>query len=316
MGGVASILTVGEPLVCFAPGMDDPGVYRRFVGGAEVNTAVGLARLGHRVGLISAVGADPHGDFVRTSLEREGVSTALVARVPDRPTGVLVKERMPQQDPWVRYCRGGSASSVMTPARLPGDAVMEIDLVHLTGVFLATGDGPRSLGQALVQRAAEEAVPVAFDVNHRPALIDARAMRALVLELLPLVTHLLCNEREMQLVTGTTDIDRALVALAAAGPRVVIVKRGAEGASALIDGHRYDVAAEPVRGPVDTVGAGDAFNAGWLHGWLTGEPVGRSLHIAAVVSARVVADPTDHGGFPSASAVLDSTENRHSEQRT
>lgn len=296
----ASVLTVGEPLVCFAPELGAIDTYRRFLGGAEVNTAVGLARLGHRVQLLGAVGDDPHGDFVRSALEAEHVSTALLLRDPARPTGVLIKERPDSSDPWVRYARSGSAASAMGPEVLSVDAVVHQDLVHLTGVLLALGDGPGLLARSVVRTAFEAEIPVSFDINHRPKLIEARTLRARVIDILPMLSSVLCNEHEAKLMTGHADVDRALRALQELGPQAVVVKRGHRGASALIGSERIDVPAVAVPGRVDTVGAGDAFNAAWLHGRWSGNTEARALQLAAFAAARVVGDPTDHGGFPNA----------------
>jgi len=88
------------------------------------------------------------------------------------------------------------------------------------------------------------------------------------------------------------------VDLARRGPGAVIVKRGVAGAIALVDGALLAVPAAPAPAPVDPVGAGDAFNAGWIHGRLHGLGPATAIELAAFVAAGVVQHPGDYEGFP------------------
>jgi len=300
------VVTVGEALVCLAPVvglMGEAPSYRYSIGGAELNTSIGLARLGDAVAWASALGDDPFGDSVVRLLEAEGVDTSLVRRSDAGPTALMVKDRPDAHTARVRYYRAGSAASRLLPSELDRSVVAGARAVHVTGINAAIGDGNYELALRTLRIARENGAIASFDPNHRPALIDEGAARSRYAALAALATDILCNEAEAMLMTGTTDAASALDRLATTGAHAVVVKRGADGALAVIDGERIRVPAFPAPKPVDPVGAGDAFNAGWLHARLHGLPSSVGLGLAAFAAAQVVQHEGDYEGFPSFDAV-------------
>ncbi len=295
------VLTIGEVMACFAPDLAATGavgVFRRSVGGAEANTAIGLARLGDSVAWISRVSTDPLGEAVLDALRTEGVDVSRVVAVEDAQTGLMLKERVDEHEVRVFYYRAGSAASALQPGDVPDDAVRESRLFHVTGVTLALGEAPRQLAIETAERASEGGSRVTFDLNFRPKLTSADGARRFTHEILPFVDDFLCNESEAELLTGRPDPREAAVDLARRGPGAVIVKRGVAGAIALVDGALLAVPAAPAPAPVDPVGAGDAFNAGWIHGRLHGLGPATAIELAAFVTAGVVQHPGDYEGFP------------------
>lgn len=302
-GPKVDVVTIGEGLACLsAPGQqlvrDVPCLVKSF-GGAELNTAIGLARLGVAVRWVSRVGADPFGDELLELLVREGVDTTFVQRCSGRTTGLMVKQRLSAHESHVEYYRNGSAATTMTPKDLDGGAVTGARLLHLTGVALAVGPGPRETLASALDHAKRAGLTVTFDPNYRHRLWGPDEARSAYLAVLPQVNHLLCNETEAELLTGETDATLALARLVALGPRTVVIKRGARGAVALVEGVHYEVSAAPAPSLVDTVGAGDAFNAGWITGALDALDTRASLQLAAWAAARVVQHEGDYEGFPS-----------------
>lgn len=301
------VLTLGEALVCFSRPTDPSdaarGLFARSIGGAEANTAIGLARLGHDVSWVSWVGRDPLGDHVLGVLAAEGVDTSLVGRSDRHSTAVMVKERTTPHDTVVTYYRRDTAGTALAPGDVPAGVVEAARHVHLTGVALAIGAGPRALAHDTAERAAASGVTVSFDPNFRPAIISERDAVREYRRMLGSTTQLLCNETEARLITGRHDLDSAIDELAGLGPSTIIVKRGADGALALHGGERLVVPAHPAPNPVDPVGAGDAFNAGWIHARLAGLAVEDALALAAFVAAQVVQHPGDYEGFPNADEV-------------
>ncbi|WP_165314339.1 sugar kinase [Agromyces protaetiae] len=301
------VLTLGEALVCFSRPTDPEeaarGRYVRSMGGAEANTAMGLARLGHDVVWASMLGDDPLGEYVLDTLAGEGVRTDHVGRSATRPTALMLKERRGAHDTAVTYYRRDSAGTELAPGHLDEAVVASARRVHLTGVAIAIGEGPRALVHETAERAAAAGVTVSFDPNFRPAIISEADASNEYRRVLASTDELLCNETEARLITGEADLDAALDALAALGPSTVIVKRGADGALVLHHGERRVVPAHPAPNPVDPVGAGDAFNAGWIHARLAGLGLDDSLALAAFVAAQVVQHPGDYEGFPDADAV-------------
>ncbi|WP_431776886.1 sugar kinase [Streptomyces cucumeris] len=301
------VFTLGEAMVCFSPttGLLDAAAHLGCsVGGAELNTAIGLSRLGHHVQWTSRVSTDPLGSRLLAVLEAEGLATNRIRRSPDLPTGLMLKDR-PTTEARVLYYRRGSAASALTAEDVDEDAVSSARFVHLTGITPALGPGPAAAAERALAIAGAAAVPVSFDPNFRPQLWNERQAAALYRRLLPSVDHLLCNEAEARLITGHQDLDRAVSALADSGPRHVIVKRSADGVTALCDGEQVRVPAWHVSDLVDSVGAGDAFNAGWLHSRLTGLGVRTGLRLAAFAAAQVVRHAGDYEGFPSATHIAD-----------
>lgn len=315
------VLTFGEALACFSPALDRVeaarGLYARTVGGAEANTAIGLARLGHDVAWVSRVARDPLGEHVLATLGAEGVDVSHTIRDAERQTGTMIKERIRPHDTSVHYYRRDSAATRLAPGDISDELLGSARILHFTGVTLAIGEHPRRLAHETAARAQALGTEVSFDANFRPRLIDADEAQRAYLHLIPHVTHLLCNEIEAQIMTGLDDVDDAVTALRDLGPENVIVKRGIDGAIADVDGVRHVIRAAPAPHPIDTVGAGDAFNAGWLHSRLIGLPTDRGLDLAAFVAAAVVQHPGDYEGFPSAATVaawLDNTANDESER--
>lgn len=290
------VLAVGEMLVALEgePGaLADSPTLRKRVGGAEGNVCIGLSRLGRRAALVTRVGDDPLGVEVVRTLRGEGVLTDAV-RVGGGPTGLMLKEHRRPGRTDVYYHRRGSAATTLTPEDLPTTPARH---AHTTGITLVIGPGPAQTALELLRRTRAAGGTTSFDPNHRARLCSWEEAVAAWRPLLPHVTDLLCSEEEARALSGFQDLGDGLDALLAAGPDRVVVRRGAAGAVAATAGTRHEVAAVPVP-VVDTVGAGDAFTAGYLHEVLGGRPLNEALRTGAWVAACVVAAPGDYQGLP------------------
>lgn len=308
-GRGTDVVTAGETMLCLSPHaaatFADTELCRRGYGGAESNTAIALSRLGIRAAWFSRVGTDWFGDDLLSTLAAEGVDTRHVVRDSQRQTGVMFKERPTADHSRVRYYRAGSAASQLGPADVPRLPLAGASLLHLTGVTCALGSGPRTFVHEAIRRAHAEQLTVTFDPNYRSALWSVEEARTEYVELLPLVDHLLLNASEASLITGEADHLRAAQQLQAAGPSVVVLKRGRDGAVAVADGSVMTVSAYPVDA-VDSVGAGDAFNAGWIFSQILRLTTSDALPIAAWVAGRVAAHSGDYEGAPTHDQLCDS----------
>jgi sugar/nucleoside kinase (ribokinase family) len=296
----ADLVTIGEALVCLAARegrLDAAHRLSKSVGGTESNTAIGLARFGCAATWISAVGDDPMGDEILRTLRGEGVDVSHVRRDPDAPTGMMLRERRAIDEVHVFYYRRGSAASLLGPGDVPAELVASARRAHVTGVTLALGEGPRAAVHRLLELAATNDVAVSFDPNLRRKLWSDGDAAAACADLLPRVSDLLTNEDELLALTGTSHLDDGLAAMASYGIARVVVKRGDRGVAAVYDGKRHEVPPEPVA-VVDTIGAGDAFNAGYLFGLLQDESFETCLRLGSWVASRVVAHPGDWEGLP------------------
>jgi sugar/nucleoside kinase (ribokinase family) len=294
------VLTVGEALACFTPvdaRLGGSGQFRASLGGAEFNTAVGLARLGSTVSWCSRLGGDPFGDAILARAETEGISTSLVSRDQQSPTAIMFKDRSSPHQTTTFYYRHDSAASRLSTQDLSDDHVRAARHIHMTGISMWIGARPKALVWKVLRAAKEAGISVSFDPNFRPQLASLEEMLLTIVEVLPFVTTFLCNQSEAAAITGRLEPLDAAAELSRRGPSAVVVKRGAEGVVAVVNGQTYTAPAWPVE-PVDPVGAGDAFNAGWIHSQLAGLDPTRSLELSSFVAAQVVSHETDHDGFP------------------
>jgi 2-dehydro-3-deoxygluconokinase len=298
---VSGVLTLGESMGLVrgegVGGFEHLATARIDTGGAEGNTAIGLARLGVPVTWLGRVGDDALGRRVVGDLRSEGV-TALGIIDAGASTGLMLKSAPHAGSTDVAYYRSGSAGSRLSPGDLDEVDIAAFALLHVTGITLALSESARASAQAAVRRAKDAGVVVSFAVNHRSRLWEAGdAARAAYRAVLAEADIVFASEDEARMLTGEADPAAAAAALAEAGPSDAIVTLGAAGAVAHIDGAAHAVAAVPVT-VVDTVGAGDAFAAGYLAERLAGaDPAGR-LRTAAIAGAYACRHPGDWAGAP------------------
>jgi len=267
------------------------------VAGAESNVAVGVARLGGRSAWIGRVGDDEFGRLVRMTLAGEGVQTVAVVDA-RAPTGLMVKERRTAQTTRVQYYRTGSAGSRLCPDDVDEDLIRGAKVLHVTGITLALSPSARSAVHAAIAVARDAGVLVSFDVNHRTALwSDAHASTDLR-KIVTVADVVLATEDEARLVVDAPDAVGLAREIAGCGAAHVLIKQGADGAVAMVDGKLYTVPAVPVTA-VDPVGAGDAFGAAYLTVLCHGGSVEERLQVAAAAGAFAVTVPGDWEGLPS-----------------
>jgi 2-dehydro-3-deoxygluconokinase len=289
---VSRVVTAGETMALLDPVQDGElelgDLLRLRFAGAESNFAVGLARLGVPVTWISRLGADRLGTLIRAALEREGVDVRWVRSEADAPTGLFYKWRAEGRTS-VAYHRRGSAASRLEPADVPDEALAGAALVHLTGITMALGDGPRALVLDVARRAREAGAVVVFDPNYRPALWDGPAAAAAAME--PVMEHVswyLCGAAEGEALLGVGDVAGEL-----ASRGVGAVVRNPRGAVIATRGKVSEVSPERREAVVDEVGAGDAFAAGFAYGLLQGwdaEACTRAAHTIAAAALRGTGD--------------------------
>ncbi len=266
MGIVPALVTLGETMALLAP--EDIGPLRHAdrmrltVGGAESNVAIGAARLGLSSAWIGRVGDDELGSRVLRELRAEGVQVH--ARVdPSAPTGLMIKERRTAETGRVWYYRRGSAGSRLHADDVDAALVAGADVLHLTGITPGLSETARGAIDAALDAAATGGTTVSLDLNHRAAVWPPEDFAAAMRALLPRADVVFASPQEAGFVVGDGDPVTQARALARFGPPEVVLKLGAEGAVALVNGELHRCPAVRVA-VVDTVGAGDAFVAGWL----------------------------------------------------
>lgn len=301
---VLDVVTVGEAMALFMA--RQPGAlsrvhdFSRATAGAELNVAVGLSRLGLRVGYISRVGADSFGEHLLAFMDAQGIDRRHVHIDSEHPTGFMLKSLEPDgSDPRIEYFRSYSAARHLSPADNPTAYCAASRHLHLTGISPALSSGVKELVTDMAQQARRDGRTVSFDPNLRPRLWATQQEMVTCMNRLAATADLvLPGLAEGQLLTGEKTAQGIADFYLERGSSQVVVKLGAEGAYVANRESRAIVPGLKVQKIVDTVGAGDGFAAGVVSALLEG----KSLHEAAergnAMGARVVQFPGDCDGLP------------------
>jgi 2-dehydro-3-deoxygluconokinase len=298
--GPGRVITAGETMALVVP--PDPGRLRHAtslllsIGGAESNVAIGLARLGIPASWISVLGEDELGELVLHRLRAEGVDTSAVRRVSDRPTGLYLREEVAGRLR-VYYYRSGSAAATLSPNAFDPSILQGAAFLHLTGITGALSLECADFLPWAATTAQDVGVRVSYDVNYRSRLWEPSAARAATEALLPLIDVLFVGHDEANALWGW-GTDTALEQLSKVGPSEVILKLGADGCAAVINGDRLTSPGFPAR-QLDPIGAGDAFDAGYLAATLWGWAPDKRLRTANAMGAFCVQNLGDYEGLPS-----------------
>ena len=259
------------PARALEAGTDVPGEISLVQGGSAANTARWLARLGARVTLVASVGRDPSGRALVDAVRSDGV-TARVVRVAGTRTGRIGVVLSPGGER--TFVADRAAADLLRPDDLRATWFRGLDALHLP-VYSLLGEPLGSAGRRAIELARQAGVLVSVDLASIGPLLGRgrRVARQLVGEAAP--DLLFATAAEAEALLGRYSVEGLLDF----APRVV-VKRGSKGATVMArDGEerlRFEVATEPLTA-VDTTGAGDAFDAGFLVGWFAARSAGRAL---------------------------------------
>lgn len=316
-GKVLDLITVGRSSVDLygqqiGGRLEDVSSFAKSLGGSPTNTASGAVRLGLRAGLLTRVGADHLGRFIREQLLREGVDVAGVICDPERLTALVVLGIRDRNHFPLIFYRENCADMALCQADLDrgwleSAAALLINGTHLSqpGVFAAS-----TQAASWVKAAGGRII---FDVDYRPVLwgltdrdmgenrfVAHDSVSQKLQAVLPLCDLVVGTEEEIHILGGSTDTLEALRAIRARTAAVLVCKRGPQGCVAYAGAiPQYLEGGTVVAGfPVEVynvLGAGDAFMAGFLRGWLKGEPLERCCEWGNACGAIVV---SRHGCAP------------------
>ena len=282
--------------------------FRMYLGGSPANVAVGAARLGLRVELFSRVGDDDLGRFLRDTLTREGVGTRLLDSDPDHLSGlVILGVAPPDRFPLIFFRE--NCADMETRLRDESDRTLlgEAKAVHVTGTGLSRpAAAERTLEIVRAARSAGSAT--VFDVDYRPVLWGLASkgdgetryrssadVTAVMRRLLPFVDLVVGTEEELCIAGGNDDVEKAIAAIRESSSATIVCKRGVAGCSVFVpDEPEQRYPGRPVE-VLNVLGAGDAFLAGFLRGWLRGETLATAAAWANANGALVV---SRHGCSP------------------
>ena len=317
MAGRLDLITIGRSSVDLYGGqvggrLEDMRSFDKYVGGSPTNIACGTARLGLKSAVITAVGDEHMGRFIREELEREGVDTRGVKTDPARLTAlVLLGIRDRERFPLIFY-RENCADMGLTEADIDPAFIREARAVVATGTHLSHPQVEAATLKALTI-AREAGLRTALDIDYRPNLwgvaghgesesrfVESDRVTAKLQSTLHLFDLIVGTEEEFHIAGGSTDTLAALRAVRAVSDATLVCKRGAAGAVAFTG---------PIPGSLDAgtagrgfpievfnvLGAGDGFMSGLLKGWLDGEDWATALEYANACGAFAV---SRHGCTP------------------
>lgn len=296
------VVTFGETMVLFNPETEGPlryvGTFTKSIGGAESNVAIALARLGHHAGWFSKLGDDEFGRYIKSTVMGEEVDVSRVTKDPARTTGILFKERFSTVNPNVYYYRKGSAASHLSISDLDMDYICSAKILHVTGISLALSEEVREAVFYAVKEAKKRGVIISFDPNIRLKLWSKEEAREHILALAELSDIIFPGKDEAELLLGTDEPLEVCQKFMDMGIKIVALKLGKTGCyvrshdeEALVNGYTVDH-------PVDTVGAGDGYAAGFLSGYLEECSLMDCAKRANAVGAMATLVKGDMEGFP------------------
>ncbi|HEY5581038.1 MAG TPA: sugar kinase [Rhodoferax sp.] len=304
MTNTLDVITFGEAMMLLVA--DRPGplelaqaFYKR-TAGAETNVAIGLARLGLKVGWASRLGTDSMGRYLLAAMTQEGIDCSHVVCDASQATGFQFKGCVTDgSDPPVEYHRKGSAASHMGVADIDKAWLLGARHLHATGVFAAVSETtlPAAAKTMDLMRAAGRSV--SFDPNLRPTLwATPELMRSAINDLATRADWVLPGLEEGRFLTGMHTPESIATFYRQSGAKLVVVKLGREGAYFDSDSGAGYVAGFPVSKVVDTVGAGDGFAVGVISALLDGLSVPAAVRRGAWIGARAVQVLGDSEGLP------------------
>ncbi|MDF2960034.1 MAG: PfkB protein [Paenibacillus sp.] len=294
------IITFGETMALMIPtsskGIEYSPLFSSLFGGAESNVAIGVARLGHRVGWFSRLGKDPFGRMILKKVRGEGVDVSRVELTTEAPTGLMMREVISGKTS-VYYYRKGSAASTLKPGHLDEEYIKQAKYLHITGITPALSASCREAALEAIRIARKHGVKVCFDPNLRLKLWSIEEAREVLLEMAKEADYFLPGLDELKLLYQTESFDEIVKHLNELRA-VSIVKGGDDETYVVEQGKVSSVPYFKAEQVVDTVGAGDGFCAGFIVGLLKNYSHTEAVRLGNLIGSMVVQMEGDWEGIP------------------
>lgn len=266
------VLIYGDIFVDYIATNETNTEFTTFLGGATVNVAAGVARLGANSSLITVIGEDEDSVFAENELNAEAVDLTYAVRTPAKKVNRVYVHLTPDHDRVFADYADDTPDLQVRPDDLDEQAFRDASILHICS---GTMFHPTALAttKRAVALAKKHDVFLSVDINVRPLRWESEEIcRRTILSFLNQTDLLKLTEEELAFLTQESDVQRALGQLAVYDIPVIMMTMGEHGTLAVIEGVQHQVGVEPIE-PVDTTGAGDAFIAGVLRGLhLDGKP--------------------------------------------
>lgn len=301
------VVTIGRSGVDIYPlqtgvGLEDVETFGKFLGGSPTNVAIAAARMGHSAAVLTGVGDDSFGRFVRREMVRLGVTDDFVITSPDFATPVTFCEIFPPDNFPLYFYRQPSAPDMqLRVTDMPLDVIRAAQLFWISVTGLSQEPSRSAHYAALAAR--DRAPNTVLDLDYRPMFwSSAQEATGQVRKCLGQFTVAVGNRQECEVAVGETEPDRAADALLEAGVEIAIVKQGPKGTLAKTRDERVVVAPFPID-VVNGLGAGDAFGGTVCHGLLSGWSLQRIIAGASAAGAIVASRLECSTAMPTAEEV-------------
>jgi 2-dehydro-3-deoxygluconokinase len=296
-------VTMGESMVAFEAQdygpLRDVNLFRKWVGGAEDNFVIGLSRLGYKCGWFSRLGNDEFGKEILRTIRGEGVDVSKVIFDSNAPTGVFFVERQINADFKCYYYRQSSAGSRISPADIDPEYVKQARIVYLTGITPVLSESTREATGKMLQIALENGQVIVFDPNLRLRLCKITIARSILIPLMQKSTYVLPGEEELKLLMECPELPSAIEKAHSLGISNLIIKTGAKGAMlAIKDREPINIAGFQANNFLSAMGAGDAFDAGFVAGLLNNESLEQCVRWGNALGAFCLTTYGPYQGLP------------------
>lgn len=292
------IAAIGEVMIELAPhpiaDAEDKEIMAIGIGGDTFNTAVYLARAGIQTDYVTLLGDDPYSEKILNLAQAEQLGTQMIQTMPGRQPGMYLIRNAPDGERefyyWRKEARARELFAEKQSAKTLIEQLNQCQYLYLSGITLAIiSDHSRFVLLSFLKEYRKQGGKVCFDINYRPRLWDfdqdkAQYLMAAVMENTDMALLTLDDEA---LLWGEGSIEATIERYAHCQLEELVLKRGAEEVIVVVDGKQTAIAVPKVTGVVDTTGAGDSFNAGYIAARVTGlsqqQAAAHGIHVASIV---------------------------------
>lgn len=284
------LVSIGETMVSLVSHPNESIKYgaslKMRIAGAESNTLIGTRKLGHRASFISKLGKDSFGQFILRMIRAEDVDTSYVSFDCEHSTGIMFKELNSQHDTIVQYYRSNSAAAHLSPTDIPEVAIATADMFHFTGITPILSESCEATIHCALEIASSNNCDISFDPNIRYKLWKNNDYSNLMRQLIQKSNHILLGLSEAKVLYDTDKPEQIMQHIfRSPSIKTVSLKNGANGAW-VSDGEKCIFLPPVPCHCIDPIGAGDAFNAGFLSSLLDQKSLEECGYVASLMGAK------------------------------
>lgn len=283
------IISIGECMIELSTkkSLTYAEIFHKYYGGDTINTIIAASRLGSKVGYITKIGNDYFKDFLLDSWQNEDIDISYLKLV-DGYNGLYFISRQEDGEKQFAYYRKKTAATTLSMDDIPEDYIERAGIVYSTGVTQSLSESSYNCVKKAFSIAKEKGILVAYDPNYRTTLWSINEAKEAMEEIIEYVDIIFLNHlNDANKLYGISSPDKIIKFLWDKGVSTVVVKQGSSGSTIGYNGEINYIPA-CVYDIVDTTGAGDAYNGGFLHGLSEGYTPFESAKFACIVSGKQI----------------------------